>query len=130
MHPDFWPIWRDIVGAAHPEPIDRLFAGEAYGQRLAAEVGAAEFILVGPRVFPTCPGTAIRADPWAHWEALPAPVRPHYRAQDLPARPGEHRQVGAGAEARARISTRSGCPNMAESIARSMGWSSTPPASP
>ena len=23
-------------------------------------------------------GSAIRADPWAHWEALPAPVRPHF----------------------------------------------------
>jgi cytidyltransferase-like protein len=39
-HPDFWPIWRDIVRAAHPEPIDFLFAGEDYGQRLAQEVGA------------------------------------------------------------------------------------------
>ena len=24
---DFWPIWRGIVGEAHPEPIDYLFAG-------------------------------------------------------------------------------------------------------
>jgi NadR type nicotinamide-nucleotide adenylyltransferase len=77
-HPDFWPIWRDIVKAAHPEPIDRLFAGEAYGQRLAAEVGGAEFILVGPRVFPDCSGTAIRADPWIHWDRLPGCVRPHF----------------------------------------------------
>jgi NadR type nicotinamide-nucleotide adenylyltransferase len=74
-HPDIWPIWREIVKAAHPEPIDRLFAGEAYGQRLAAEVGALGFILVGPRVFPDLSGTAIRADPWAHWDGLPAPVR-------------------------------------------------------
>jgi HTH-type transcriptional regulator, transcriptional repressor of NAD biosynthesis genes len=76
--PDFWPIWRAIVRAAHPEPIDRLFAGEDYGQRLAAEVGAAEFILVGPRVFEGVSGTTIRADPWAHWDAIPAPVRSHY----------------------------------------------------
>lgn len=76
--PNFWPIWRGIVRAAHPEPIDRLFAGEAYGQRLAAEVGAAEFILVGPRVFADISGTAIRADPWTHWPALPALVRPYY----------------------------------------------------
>jgi HTH-type transcriptional regulator, transcriptional repressor of NAD biosynthesis genes len=75
---DFWPIWRGIVRAAHPEPIDRLFAGEAYGQRLAAEVGAAEFVLVGPRTFPEVSGTAVRADPWTHWHALPAPVRAHY----------------------------------------------------
>ena len=76
--PAFWPVWRDIVKAAHPEPIDRLFAGEAYGQRLAAEVGAAEFVLVGPRVFPDQSGSAVRADPWAHWPALPAPVRSHF----------------------------------------------------
>jgi NadR type nicotinamide-nucleotide adenylyltransferase len=76
-HPDFWPIWREIVTAAHPEPIDRLFAGEAYGARLAEEVGAA-FVLVGPRVHPDLSGTAVRADPWAQWRHLPAPVRPHY----------------------------------------------------
>ena len=35
-HPDFWPIWRGIVKAAHPEPIDRVFAGQDYGMRLAA----------------------------------------------------------------------------------------------
>ena len=76
-HPDFWPIWRDIVKAAHPEPIDRVFAGEAYGARLVEEVGAA-FVLVGPRVHPDLSGSAVRADPWGHWRHLPAPVRPHY----------------------------------------------------
>lgn len=77
-HPDFWPIWRGIVKAAHPEPVDRLFAGEAYGERLATEVGAGQFILVGPRVFAGISGTAIRADPWAHWHRLPPPVRPAF----------------------------------------------------
>lgn len=76
-HPDFWPIWRGIVGAVHPEPIDRVFAGEAYGARLAEELGA-EFTLVGPRTFEGLSGSAVRADPWAHWAALPAPVRAHY----------------------------------------------------
>jgi len=76
-HPDFWEIWRGIVCAAHPEPIDHLFAGEDYGRRLAEEVGA-EFIQVGPRAFPGLSGTAVRADPWAHWERLPAPVRAYY----------------------------------------------------
>jgi len=76
-HPDFWPIWREIVKAAHPEPIDRVFAGEAYGARLAEEVGA-EFVLVGPRVHPDLSGSAVRAGPWSQWRHLPAPVRPHY----------------------------------------------------
>ena len=75
--PDFWPIWREIVRAAHPEPIDRIFAGEEYGARLAEEMGA-EFVLVGPRLLPGLSGTAVRADPWGHWERLPTPVRPYY----------------------------------------------------
>jgi HTH-type transcriptional regulator, transcriptional repressor of NAD biosynthesis genes len=77
-HPDFWPIWRGIVQAAHPEPIDLVFASEGYGQRLAAEVGA--------RFHPVDPGreavpvsaSAIRADPWGEWRHLPVPVRPYY----------------------------------------------------
>jgi NadR type nicotinamide-nucleotide adenylyltransferase len=76
-HPDFWPIWRGIVKEAHPEPIDLVFAGQDYGARLAAEVDA-EFILVGPRAFPELSATAVRADPWTHWEHLPPPVRPHF----------------------------------------------------
>ena len=76
-HPDFWPIWEGIVKDAHPEPIDRVFAGEAYGRQLAERVGG-EFILVGPRVHAGLSGTAVRADPWAHWDQLPGPVRAHY----------------------------------------------------
>lgn len=75
--PDFWPIWRGIVRTAHPEAIDLVFAGEAYGARLAEEVDAG-FTLVGPKTFPDVSGSAIRADPWRHWDVLPAPVRPHY----------------------------------------------------
>ena len=93
------------------------------------EVGAAEFVLVGPRVFPDLSGSAVRADPWAHWDVLPRAGAAAFRPHDLPARAGEHRQDGAGASSRA-ISTRSGCPNMAGSIASSTASSSTPPASP
>ncbi|HVQ08679.1 MAG TPA: AAA family ATPase [Allosphingosinicella sp.] len=82
--PDFWPLWRDIVRAAHPEPIDLLFAGQAYGLRLAAEVDAV-FVPIGARVMGQDPdgigglsAGAVRADPWAHWRLLPAPVRAHY----------------------------------------------------
>lgn len=76
-HPDFWTIWRGIVSSAHPEPIDLLFAGEEYGLRLSREAGAG-FVLVGPRNEGGISGTAVRADPWAHWEGLPRPVRGHY----------------------------------------------------
>jgi NadR type nicotinamide-nucleotide adenylyltransferase len=76
-HPDFWPIWRNIVRAAHPEPIDMVFTGEDYGLRLAQEVGAA-FTPVAPRLHPDLSGSAVRADPWAHWQHLPPVVRPFY----------------------------------------------------
>jgi NadR type nicotinamide-nucleotide adenylyltransferase len=82
---DFWPIWRGIVAAAHPEPIDYLFAGEAYGAELARQVGGL-FVPLGGRVLglgddPVAglSSTAVRADPAAHWPYLPAPVQAHYR---------------------------------------------------
>lgn len=81
---DFWPIWRNIIRAAHPEPIDLVFAGEAYGARLAAEVGG-YFVPLGGRIMAADPdgigglsGRAVRAAPWAHAAFLPGPVRAHY----------------------------------------------------
>lgn len=77
-HPDFWPIWRGIVRAAHPEPIDSVFASEGYGRRLAEEVGA-RFVPVDPgRDAVPVSGSAVRADPWRHWHHLPEPVRAHH----------------------------------------------------
>jgi HTH-type transcriptional regulator, transcriptional repressor of NAD biosynthesis genes len=77
-HPDFWRIWRNIVRTAHPGPIDRVFASEAYGARLAAEVGAA-FVPVDPgRIAAPVSASAIRADPIAHWAMIPEIVRPYF----------------------------------------------------
>jgi HTH-type transcriptional repressor of NAD biosynthesis genes len=76
-HPDFWPIWRGIVRAAHPEPVERVFAGEDYGARLAAELGA-EFVHVGPRQPDEPSASEVRAGPWRCWARLPAPVRGFY----------------------------------------------------
>jgi len=81
---DFWPVWRDIVAETHPEPIDYLFAGEAYGAELARQVGGL-FVPLGGRVLglddPVAglSASAIRAEPEAHWPWLPAPVQAHYR---------------------------------------------------
>lgn len=81
----FWPIWQAIVAQVHPEPIDRLFAGEAYGAQLAAHVGGL-FVPLGGRVLGASgdalaglSASAVRADPAAHWPMLPAPVRRHYQ---------------------------------------------------
>jgi HTH-type transcriptional regulator, transcriptional repressor of NAD biosynthesis genes len=68
---------RVVVHAVHPEPIDRLFAGNAAARSLAEAVGA-EFVLVGPRADNGISAGAIRADPWGRWADLPAPVRPHF----------------------------------------------------
>lgn len=77
-HPDFWAIWRAISKAAHPEPVDVVFASESYGARLAAELGA-RFHPVDPaRAAVPVSGSAIRADPWGQWHHLPGPVRAHY----------------------------------------------------
>ncbi|HEY0013074.1 MAG TPA: AAA family ATPase [Allosphingosinicella sp.] len=75
-HPDFWPIWTAIVRAAHPEPVDLVFAGEDYGARLAAELGAG-FVEVPRAAAPIC-ATAVRAHPWGEWSSLPPTVRGHY----------------------------------------------------
>lgn len=82
--PDFWPIWRGIVAAAHPEPIDLLFAGEGDGLRLAQEVGG-RFVPLGGRALKAdreglggVSASAIRVDPVANWRWLPPPVRAYY----------------------------------------------------
>ena len=63
---------RDLVRAAHPEPIDLLFAGNADALPLAAELGAT-LLPIGLRdeagAVPTrrpVAARAIRADPWKH----------------------------------------------------------------
>jgi NadR type nicotinamide-nucleotide adenylyltransferase len=82
--PDFWPAWQGIVRGAHPEPIDYLFAGEAYGAELARHVGGL-FVPLGGRVLgmddrvASVSGHAIRSDPAAHWHVLPEVVRRFYR---------------------------------------------------
>lgn len=77
-HPDFWPIWRTLIREAHPEPIDVVFASEPYGARLAEELGALFHPVDPGRDAVPVSASAIRADPWTHWEYLPAPVRAEY----------------------------------------------------
>lgn len=75
--PEFWPIWRDLI-ARHVGPVDAVFASEAYGHRLAREVGAS-FIPCDPlRESVPVSATAIREQPAAHWRFVPAPVRPWF----------------------------------------------------
>jgi HTH-type transcriptional regulator, transcriptional repressor of NAD biosynthesis genes len=82
--PAFWDIWSKIVATAHPEAIDYVFAGEAYGAELATHVGGM-FVPLGGRVLSAdrngiggLSGEQVRADPWRYWDYLPHPVRDHY----------------------------------------------------
>lgn len=77
-HPDFWAIWREAIRAVHPEPIDTLFASEAYGAQLASELGA-RCVMVDPdRAAVPVSASQIRADPFAHWRHIAVPARPYF----------------------------------------------------
>ncbi len=77
-HPDFWAIWRASLRRVVGREVDVVFASEAYGERLARELGA-RFVAVDPaRSIVPVSGTAIRADPRAHWARVPRCVRPHF----------------------------------------------------
>lgn len=83
-HPAFWSIWRETLRGLLPEPVEAVFASEAYGHRLAAELGA-RFRPVDPaRGAIPVSGTAVRADPASCAAYLPDPVRAWY---GLPPRP-------------------------------------------
>ncbi len=77
-HPEFWSIWRTSLLGALGEPPTHVFASEAYGRRLAAELGA-RFVPVDPaRSALPISGTAVRRDPWSNWRFLPRAVRPYF----------------------------------------------------
>ncbi|MCD0451891.1 AAA family ATPase [Actinocorallia sp. API 0066] len=59
---------------AEPE-IDAVFSSEPYGAELARRFGAAAVAVDPARVRVPVSGTAVRADPVAHWDLLSAPVR-------------------------------------------------------
>lgn len=82
--PQFWEVWRRIVHYHHPEPIDYVFAGEAYGAELAQHVGG-KFVPLGGRILGAdasgiggLSGEEVRQAPWDYWEYLPPLVRDHY----------------------------------------------------
>ncbi|MFE3095239.1 AAA family ATPase [Streptomyces sp. NPDC059248] len=73
--PAIWDAHMAVFRAAVPEPVDAVFTSEAYGGELARRFGA-EPVCVDPArsLFPVS-GTAVRADPVAHWDFLRPPVR-------------------------------------------------------
>ena len=66
---------RAIADAGHTAAVDVVYSSEAYGHELAERLGARHVCLDPARSLHAISGTAVRADPVACWELLPAPVR-------------------------------------------------------
>jgi HTH-type transcriptional regulator, transcriptional repressor of NAD biosynthesis genes len=58
-----------------PEPVDAVFASEAYGEELGRRLDARHVLVDPARSLVPMSGTAVRADPAAAWEHLAPPVR-------------------------------------------------------
>jgi NadR type nicotinamide-nucleotide adenylyltransferase len=77
-HPQFWDLWRETVLRHTDAPLDAVFTSEDYGDELARQLGAVHVLVdLGRERFPVS-GTAIRANPLAHWEFIPAAARPYF----------------------------------------------------
>jgi HTH-type transcriptional repressor of NAD biosynthesis genes len=77
-HPDFWQLWQTALQRVLPCRPEVVFASEPYGQKLAEVLGG-RFIPVNPdRSIRPVSGTAVRADPFQHWDLIPPPVRAYY----------------------------------------------------
>jgi NadR type nicotinamide-nucleotide adenylyltransferase len=76
-HPDFWVIWIDLV-RRYAGAVDVVFTSEAYGDELAARLGARHVGVDRDRTTFPISGTAIRSDPMAQWAFIPPVVRSWY----------------------------------------------------
>lgn len=76
-HPDFWPIWKDVV-SRYAGDVDLVFAGEPYGRQLAETIGATFVPQDRHDGWKAVSGTAVRRDPFGQWAHIPTVVRPHY----------------------------------------------------
>lgn len=65
-------VFRDAAGRSR---FDAVFTSEAYGPELARRFSAVHVPVDPPRATVPVSGTAIRADPIAHWAYLAGPVR-------------------------------------------------------
>lgn len=75
-------IWRAHVAlmqeaarSVTAEPVDAVFTSETYGEELAHRLGARHVCVDLARAEHAVSGTAVRADPVAHWERLAPCVR-------------------------------------------------------
>src|SRR5918999_1016583 len=75
--PRFWDIWTDLI-RRHAGEVDVVFTSESYGDELAARLRARHVCVDATRGAVAVSGTAVRADPMAHWHYIPEVVRPYF----------------------------------------------------
>ena len=78
LAPSAWLGWREAVRAAHPEPIDVVFASEPWGHRFASVLGARFAPVDIDHATVPADADAVLRDPYGNWNFLPPPVRQHY----------------------------------------------------
>jgi len=83
--PDVYDMWvGEIRRATGRDCFDALFTSEpAYGDETARRLGARHVLVDPDRLTVPISASAIRADPWKHWQFIPAPVRAHYTRRVL-----------------------------------------------
>lgn len=78
QHPDFWMIWTETIRRHTYSPVDVLFTSEEYGDELARRIGARHRLVDPGRSIVPMSGSAIRDDPFRHWQFIPEIVRPWF----------------------------------------------------
>lgn len=68
-------VFRAGLAAVTSDPVTAVFSSEDYGDELARRLGAVAVPVDLGRGLAPVSGTAVRADPVAHWESLTPPVR-------------------------------------------------------
>lgn len=75
----FYHAWRDTIFKHAPGiTFDALFASETYGYQVAWALGCRFIPVDTARGRVEISGTALRNDPWQHWQHLPHVVRPYF----------------------------------------------------
>jgi HTH-type transcriptional repressor of NAD biosynthesis genes len=73
--PQIWDAHCRLFQQAAEDEVDAVFSSEAYGQELARRFAATHVCVDAARAAVPVSGTAVRADPVAHWHHLAPPVR-------------------------------------------------------
>lgn len=73
--PTAWDAHTAVIAGLLDHPVDAVFTSDAYGEELARRVGAAWVQVDAGRRLNPVSGTAVRADPAAHWSELAPGVR-------------------------------------------------------